>query len=42
VLIDASRLRSALRIGLAPTDLKLVTAALLLASLAVPRLRRAR
>ena len=30
----------ALRVGLAPTDLKMVTAALLLASLALPRLRR--
>ena len=30
----------ALRVGLAPTDLKLVTAVLLLASLTLPRLRR--
>jgi putative ABC transport system permease protein len=42
VLIYEFLVIAALRIGLAPTDLKLVTAALLLASLAVPQLRRAR
>ena len=42
VLIYEFLVIAALRIGLAPTDLKLVTAALLLASLALPRLRRAR
>ena len=42
VLIYEFLVIAALRIGLAPTDLKLVTAALLLASLALPRLRGAR
>jgi ABC-type uncharacterized transport system permease subunit len=30
----------ALRVGMAPTDLKLVTAALLLVSISLPRLRK--
>jgi putative tryptophan/tyrosine transport system permease protein len=40
VLIYRFLVALALRVGLQPTDLRLITAALLLLALAVPRLRR--